>query len=1227
MARPSVLLVDPDRSRRDRYQRWLQQSRTDLVLTEASTAMAALEQCQQQPPAAVVLAADLPDMDGLRLLNQLSTLGSAVILVVAQGSEAMAVAALRGGARDYLYQGTLTAARLTASLQRVLPPPPASPAEVPLTPLEVAPEPSVVLPHVLQGTVTGMQDVLQVDRAVVVRLTEGTQGVVVAEACQGRGASVPTNPLWDVEPFCGATQPWENSRQGWLTAIDDAAQAGLTPAHRRHFDQLAIKASLATPILLSANIAQALGRPRLWGMLLAYQCDRPRIWHKEEFCLVQDLAEELSLSIQQAELNAHLQTLNRTLSAQVAQHSSQLLTREHQLQVVVASAPIILYAIDCNGLFTLSEGRGLVHLGLKPGQLVGQSVFEVYREFPQVLAYVRAALAGELTTWVAEITNRIYENHISLMRNADGQIQGIIGVATDITERYRAEQRLKDLNESLEQRIRDRTRALQEANANLVREVYQRQQAETALRQTEGDMQAIIAAIPDLLVRLDRNGNYLTTYHNGNFRLYKPAECLRGKNIYQVLPFSTVVPMLRSIRRALATGQTVVQRQTLMIEGEAVCEEVRVTPCDENTVLMMVRDISARHRAEQEAQHSQQQLQRIVRNVPGVLYQFWQGRQGQHQWTYINDRVASLLGVPAAAVMADSGSLFERVHPEDRPSLEASIQESARTLSQWHWIGRCLDSQQQVVWVRGLSQPERLSDGSILWSGLMLDITEQRRIQLELARQNLLLEAQRNTTLDGILVIDNDLHVSWYNRRFCEIWGINPEHYANDMVLVDALLDQVETPAAYLAEVEYLYQHPDATSFQEYRLLDGRSLERYCSPIVDANGHYWGRIWYFRDITSRKQAEASSLGHQELREAIFNYSTDAIFLVDPYSLLVLDCNQGAVDLFDAPAKSRLVGTSGTLLQKRPFNESELAEVVATMERDGIWGTELEYVTLQGREFWGNIVAKSIRVAGHDLNMVRVTDVTERKQGEIEMRRALAQERELSDLRARFIAMTSHEFRTPLAVIASSAGILKSFWDRLATAKRQEHLQIIQTYVQHTVDLLDDILLINRAAVGQLCFAPQSMDVVAFCHTLVQDFQLGTQHHHLSFGTDVDTLTSPVDPKLLRQIIINLLSNAIKYSPEGGQITLTLATTSTTLTMTIADQGIGIPEADQRQLFEAFHRASNVGDIQGTGLGLSVVKNCVEIHGGRISCHSQLRQGTTFTISLPRQSTLAPPAEP
>jgi len=1217
MVRPSVLLVDPDRARRSLYLCWLRQSRSDLVLAEASTAIAALEQCQQRPPAAVVLAANLPDMDGLRLLSQLSALGSAVIVVVDQGSEAMAVAALRGGARDYLHQGSLTAARLTASLQRVLPQPPAT--DLPLTPLEVDPGPSVVLPSVLQGTVTGVQDVLQVDRALVVRLTEGTQGVVVAAAHRGQGLAVPVDPLWDVGPFCGSNQPWANVRQGWLTAIDDTAQANLPPAHRHHLDQLAVKASLTAPILLSAGTAQALGRPALWGMLLVYQCDRPRIWHKEEFCLVQDLAEELGLSIQQAELNAHLQTLNHTLSAQVAQHSSQLLTRERQLQMVVANAPVILYAIDRDGIFTLSEGRGLVHLGLKPGQVVGQSVFEAYRDVPEVLGYVRAGLAGEITTWLSEIAGRIYDNHVAPLRDPEGQIQGIIGVATDITERYRAEQRLKDLNESLERRISDRTRALQEANANLVREIYQRQQAETALRQTERDMQAIIAAIPDLLFRLDRNGNYLAAYHSDSILLYKPIECYQGTSLYQVLPFSVAVAMLRGIRRALTTGQTVVLPQTLTIEGKEVYEEVRITPCDEDTALVMIRDISAQHRAEQEAQQSQQRFQRIVRNVPGVLYQFWQGRRGERQFSYINDRIAELVGVSAAAVMADSERLLERVHPEDRPGIEASIQVSARSLSQWQWMGRFLDHQQRVVWVRGLSHPERLGDGSILWSGLLVDITEQRRIQLELARQNLLLEAQRNATLDGILVIDNDLQVSWYNRRFCEIWGINPEDYANDMALVDGLLEQVEQPDAYLAEVEYLYQHPEATSFQEYRLLDGRTLERYCSPIVDANGHYWGRIWYFRDITRRRQAEASSLGHQELREAIFNYSTDAIFLVDPHTLLVLDCNQGAVDLFEAEAKSRLVGTAGTLLQKRPFNETELSDLVETMDREGIWTAELEYVTLRGREFWGNVAAKPIQVAGHDLHMVRVTDVTERKQGEIEIRRALAKERDLSDLRARFIAMTSHEFRTPLAVIASSAGILRSFWDRLATAKRQEHLQIIQTYVQHTVDLLDDILLINRAAVGQLRCVPETVDVVAFCRSLVQDFQLGTQHHQLGFESDLDTLTSPVDPKLLRQIIINLLSNAIKYSPDGGDITLALAATPTALTITITDQGIGIPEADQRQLFEAFHRASNVGDIQGTGLGLSVVKNCVELHGGQVSCHSEVQRGTSFRITLPRQS--------
>ncbi|MGF1492296.1 MAG: AAA family ATPase [Microcoleaceae cyanobacterium] len=243
-----------------------------------------------------------------------------------------------------------------------------------------------------------------------------------------------------------------------------------------------------------------------------------------------------------------------------------------------------------------------------------------------------------------------------------------------------------------------------------------------------------------------------------------------------------------------------------------------------------------------------------------------------------------------------------------------------------------------------------------------------------------------------------------------------------------------------------------------------------------------------------------------------------------------------------------------------------------------------------------------------------------KQSEAEVRRALAREQELSDLKSRFITLTSHEFRTPLSVISSSAGILKSFGYKLSDHQKLQHLEKIQSYVQHTTQLLDDILMINRVEAGKLEFNPSPIDLCHFCQTLVDEIQTMNQSHTVLFSyasvEPQETNQIKLDQKLLQQILSNLLSNAVKYSPQGGKVDLSVRVTAQTVIFRVTDQGIGIPLESQASVFEAFSRAENAGNIQGTGLGLSIVEKCVELHRGEIEFISEVDQGSAFTVTLP-----------
>lgn len=227
------------------------------------------------------------------------------------------------------------------------------------------------------------------------------------------------------------------------------------------------------------------------------------------------------------------------------------------------------------------------------------------------------------------------------------------------------------------------------------------------------------------------------------------------------------------------------------------------------------------------------------------------------------------------------------------------------------------------------------------------------------------------------------------------------------------------------------------------------------------------------------------------------------------------------------------------------------------------------------------------------------------------------EREINELKSRFISMTSHEFRTPLTAILGTTELIKHYGQGWSSEKQHSYLDRIQRNVKHMTGLLDDVLVLSKADVGKIEFTPAPIDLKVFCNNLVEEIQLNTKRGQIvELVIEGENYNSYSDEKILRQILSNLLSNAIKYSPENTVVRFDVTFSNEEVAFFIQDQGIGIPEADQQHLFESFHRATNVGQIQGTGLGLAIVKKSVEIHQGTITFESIPAQGTKFIVRLP-----------
>ena len=279
----------------------------------------------------------------------------------------------------------------------------------------------------------------------------------------------------------------------------------------------------------------------------------------------------------------------------------------------------------------------------------------------------------------------------------------------------------------------------------------------------------------------------------------------------------------------------------------------------------------------------------------------------------------------------------------------------------------------------------------------------------------------------------------------------------------------------------------------------------------------------------------------------------------------------------------------------------------------IWGLLVAYQCSPGRQWQAdeiemlNEVSVQLALAIQQAELLAMTQA------------ALEKEKQLNGLKSQIIATVSHEYRTPLATILAAASTLHQNRHQLPQCKQERFLQLIEDKARHLSNLADDMLLVNQIEQDKTKFQPVSLDLLQFFAEMIEEFRLTADtHHELRFQVTGNLTGFWGDCRLLRLIFDNLVSNAIKYSPHGAHIDIHLMGNNSQASFSVKDQGIGIPQQELANLFQSFHRGSNVGTIPGTGLGLAIAKACVDLHGGEIALESQLGTGTQVTVSLPKR---------
>lgn len=546
-----------------------------------------------------------------------------------------------------------------------------------------------------------------------------------------------------------------------------------------------------------------------------------------------------------------------------------------------------------------------------------------------------------------------------------------------------------------------------------------------------------------------------------------------------------------------------------------------------------------------------------------------------------------------------------------------------------------------AVYYREPHTPDRYEQELIAKATQLARIAIERSCtQEELLRSNAMLKAQQEAAIDGILVIDENRQIASYNQRFCQLWQIPPQVVASgdEGRLLNELLSQLEDPQEFLAEAENFYAHPTETSYDEFTLKDGRIFEFYSAPVLSPSGSYYGRIWYNRDITERKHAEAALRQTEEKYRLLVESAGDAIIAVDAETGIILEANQMAENILGR-LRSEIIGLHQTEIQPPDRRDRYMNIFTQHVLAGGVLQTELKLRHKDGTLVPVEVSATVVDVQGKKIVQGIFRDIRDRKQTEKILKQAKVAAEAANRAKSEFLANMSHELRTPLNGILGYAQILKR--EPNFDAKQQEQLGIIQQCGEHLLTLLNDILDLSKIEAQKMELYLSDFQFPHFLESIVEIVRINAEQKNIFFRYEtLSELPEFVrgDERRLRQVLINLLGNAVKFTDQGG-VTFKVgyvigngewgmgnrdkedkgefsSLPSAKMRFIVEDTGIGMPLEQLSEIFLPFHQ---IGDpsrrVEGTGLGLAISQKLVQLMDSELHVKSRLGEGSLFWLDI------------
>ncbi len=419
---------------------------------------------------------------------------------------------------------------------------------------------------------------------------------------------------------------------------------------------------------------------------------------------------------------------------------------------------------------------------------------------------------------------------------------------------------------------------------------------------------------------------------------------------------------------------------------------------------------------------------------------------------------------------------------------------------------------------------------------------------------------------------------------------------------VEILIEEKRNLEISLRESDALYKAVVDNSLDGTLIIDKDFIVLYGNEEIYKIGSYSSEDMFGQDFRNFLDKDALSNFVERINFTSSHPDTD-----NRFESTMLDKNRNKRNIFlSASLNEDFQGTTVFVCQILDITEIKKAEEAILKMNDELEKKVVERTT-------------QLEIALSDLkNEIKVRHKAEEElqAAKEEVTKAFEQEKELNTLKTRFISMISHEYRTPLTVILTSTYLIEQFYQGPNQLQFNKFLDKIRSSVKSMTQLLQDVLTIGKSEAGKTNLQINRFRAIDLCKDIIEECQVMDNNvHTFELNFSDKTLELESDEKQLKHVLSNLVLNAAKYSPKAKTVTINIIEALDKVTFQIIDQGIGIPEADQEHLFEAFYRAGNVGAISGTGLGLAIVKKCIDLLKGEITFESISGVGTTFNITL------------